>query len=400
MLYHKRYYSIVFLSVVFFCIILFGPSWAPALEKDGGFTFNKESDYWPTNKWKSSPPEKQGMRSLLLTKMFEEINDDHYYISSVMVVRNGYVVAEANRNDTDHMYPIWSTTKSITTGLVGVALKQSILKSINQPVHDFFPKLSWQEDDPQKKNITIKHLLTMTSGFDWPEIESSLAYDGNPEYQMEMSSNWAEYVLNRPMTHRPGETFNYNSGCSILLTAVLQQAGLDVAAFARQHLFLPLGIKTDKYFWNKTSDSMPNGSHGLVMNSRDIAKIGYLYLKGGYWDSKQILPETWVAESVRQQTRMTWKGFVADYYGYGWYLQPFGFHSLGYQGQYIFVLPDLEIVVVFTGELALHELQLPIEWVRKYIIAAAKPAEPLSENIKDVQKLTTEISLFNNTPFW
>ena len=280
MLYQTKYFSLLSISVILFCSMLIGPSLLSAETKPGGFAFSSESSYWPTNEWRSSSPEKQGMQSLPLAKMFKEIKDNHYYISSVMVIRNGYVVAEANRNDPDHMYPIWSTTKSITSALVGIALEQGVLKSIDQLVADFFHNLPEQKEDSLKKDIAIKHLLNMTSGFDWPEIETSLAHAGNPEFQMEMSANWAEYVVNRPMAHPPGQIFNYNSGCSILLTAVLEEAGLDVAAFAHQQLFSPLGITTDKYFWSTTSDNMPNGSHGLVMSSRDIAKIGLPLLKG------------------------------------------------------------------------------------------------------------------------
>jgi CubicO group peptidase (beta-lactamase class C family) len=240
----------------------------------------------------------------------------------------------------------------------------------------------------------------MRSGFDWPETETSLAYHGNPEYQMELSPNWAQYVMNRPMAHAPGETFNYNSGCSILLTAVLQQTGLDVAAFAQQHLFEPLGIAKDRYYWSRTADGMPNGSHGLVMCPRDMARIGYLYLKGGHWNGRRVLPLQWVAASTRAQSRMNWQGFVADDYGYGWFIQPYGFHSLGYQGQYIFVLPAIEVVAVVTAELPLHELELPLRWVEAHIIPAAVTSAALPADEENQRKLAAAIERFDGTPFW
>jgi CubicO group peptidase (beta-lactamase class C family) len=399
-LFFYKNYLPVLTSVVVLCAWLFVPAALPAGEKPARFIFNPQSDYWPTRQWKSSTPERQGMRSSALAKLFADINNQKYYVYSVMIIRNGYVVAEANRQAPDHRYPIWSTTKVITTTLMGIAVDRGIIDNIDQPVFDFFPGDPLENKDPRKQEIRLKHLLSMSSGFDWPETETSMAYDGNPEYQMEMSPDWARYVLNRPMAHFPGETFNYNSGCSILLTAVLQQTGLDVAEFGQQHLFSPLGISENSYHWSRTSNGMPNGSHGLVMRPQDMARIGYLYLKGGHWNGKQILSLRWVEASTRKQHQMNWKGFVADAYGYGWFIQPYGFHSLGYQGQYIFILPAIEVVAVFTSELPLHELERPIQWVENYIIPAVEKSQPLPEDIENQRRLEAEIIRFDSTPFW
>ena len=380
--YCKAYLSVP-ISFVVLWACLSVPTALPAGEKSSEFIFNPQSDYWPTKQWKSSTPERQGMRSSVLANMFAEINNDKYYVYSVMIIRNGYVVAEANRQAPDHRYPIWSTTKVITATLMGIAVDRGVIDSINQPVFEYFPGDPPENKDSRKREIRLKHLLSMSSGFDWPETETSMAYDGNPEYQMEMSPDWARYVLNRPMAHLPGETFNYNSGCSILLTAVLQQIGLDVAEFGHRHLFSSLGIAENSYYWSRTSNGMPNGSHGLVMRPRDMARIGYLYLKGGNWNGKQVLALKWVEESTKKQLQMNWKGFVANAYGYGWFIQPYGFHSLGYQGQYIFVLPAIEVVAVFTSELSLHELERPIQWVENHIILSAEKSEALPEDIEN-----------------
>jgi len=365
------------------------------------FVYDSQSDYWPTSGWKYTSPEKQGMLSQHFTSMFKEINDGNYYISSVMVIRNGYIVAEANRNEANHKVPIWSSTKSIISALVGIALKQEKLRSLDQPVFDFFPYLDRRiAYDSPKKRLSIRHLLSMSSGLDWPEVESSLADDRNPEYQMEMSPNWAEYVLNRPMVESPGAIFNYNSGCTIVLTSILDMIVGDVIEFAQDNLFTPLGIDRQDYLWNRTTDGLPNGSHGLVMRPKDMAKIGYLYLKGGAWEDKKILPRQWVEQSTRSHIEMTWKGIIADYYGYGWYLQFFGFHSMGYQGQYIFVLPHAGIVAVFTSELALHEAELPIHWIEKYLLPAIVSNKSVSEDHVSQKMLQKEIQRFNETPYW
>lgn len=383
------------------CCIAINSNGYAAKETMGGFVFHSHSDYWPTNGWKHTSPEEQGMSSSPLAAMFKEINDGNYYISSVMVIRNGYVVAEANRNPLDHMLPIWSSTKSITSALIGIALEQEKIRSIEQAVFEFFPHMVKQvEGTHLKKKLTVKHLLSMSSGLDWPEVEISLADDRNPEYQMEMSTNWAEYVLDRPMSEPPGTTFNYNSGCSIVLTSILGKVVGDVEDFAFANLFFPLGIKRDKYLWNKTTDGLPNGSHGLVMRPGDMAKIGYLYLKGGNWENRQIVPRNWIEQSTKSQTKMTWKGMIADVYGYGWYVQSFGFHSMGYQGQYIFVLPEAEIVVVFTSELALHEIELPIHWIEEYILPAIVDRGDIAVINGNQKILQAEIQRFNENPYW
>ena len=365
------------------------------------FSFSTHSDYWPTDGWKYTSPEKQGMSSLPLTALFKEINEENYYISSVMIVRNGYVVAEANRNPVDHMVPIWSATKSITSALIGIALEQDRITSTEQAVLEFFPQIAKRyQDDQWKNSLTVKHLLSMTSGLDWPEVETSMADDRNPEYQMEMSENWAEYVLKRPMAEKPGIAFNYNSGCTIVLTSILNKVVGDVEDFAMENFFSPLGITHHDYLWNRTTDGLPNGSHGLIMRPRDMAKIGYLFLKGGFWEDRQIVPRKWVETSTTPHTKITWNGIIADLYGYGWYLQPFGFHALGYQGQFIFVLPEAEIVAVFTAELALHEIELPLHWVEEYILPAIGNKGNMSVFDDNQEMLQTEIRRFNENPYW
>ena len=185
-----------------------------------------------------------------------------------------------------------------------------------------------------------------------------------------------------------------------MLTSILNQIAGDVEVFARDTLFSPLGITRQDYLWNKTTDGLPNGSHGLVMRPRDMAKIGYLYLKGGIWEDRQIVPRKWVETSTRPHMKMTWNGKIADLYGYGWYVQPFGFYAMGYQGQYIFVLPEANIVAVFTAELALHEIELPIHWVKKYIISAIMEKEDLQAIGDNQGMLQAEIRRFNENPYW
>jgi len=370
-----------------------------AEDKSPIFVFNQHSEYWPTNGWRTSTPEKQGMSSELLAEMFDEIQSQNLSIYSVVVVKNGYLIADANKRKSDTLYPLWSSTKSVTSAIFGIALEQGYIKNINQPVRSFFPQ-SPEHNEPSEDAMQLRHLLTMSSGFAWPESLSSSGAHRNPVHQMEISTDWVEFVLNRPMTDKPGAKFNYSSGASHLLLGVLAQVGLDVAEFAQEELFAPLGISEGSYIWSVDPQGIPNGSHGLVMNTNDIAKFGYLYLRGGYWDGRQIVPRRWVEESTRKQIEMDWNGFVADSYGYQWYIQPFGFHSMGYHGQFLFVLPEQNIVVVMASELDLHEFEIPIGFIEQYIIPAASASSALAENKNGEERLKAEIKQFNESRFW
>jgi len=213
--------------------------------------------------------------------------------------------------------------------------------------------------------------------------------------QMLRSGNWVEFVLDKPVTQQPGLKFNYNSGCSYLLSAVLNQTGLNVADFAQKNLFTPLGISADRYMWGQDPNGIPDGCCSLRMSPRDMAKFGYLYLKGGYWDGEQIIPKTWIEESTKKQIEIKWPIKNFDHYGYQWYVQPFGFHSFGYKGQYIFVIPKFELMVVFTSNLSDKEMTIPIDLVKTYIIPAVKDMKPLSENEKAITTLRSKIKSFN-----
>ncbi len=383
------------LTFIFTLFLFFLQSDLSAKEKGSGFIFNPQSEYWPTKAWKTSTPERQGMSSDLLGKVFEEIENRNIDISSILVVRNGYIVVEANKLPIQYLYSIYSSTKSFTSAIFGIALAKGHIKNISQPIAKFFPVLSYNSSDPRKASITLKHLLTMSCGFEWPELRTDYMNPENPVYQMMMSKNWVTYLLSKPISKQPGLIFNYNSGCSHLLFATLYRTGIDVADFAQKNLFSHLGISPDQYLWGKDSKDMLNGSHGLSMSSRNMAKFGYLYLKGGHWEGKQIISKTWIKESTKKQIEMTWEGRTADHYGYKWFIHSFGFHSLGYGGQYIFVIPSFELVVVFTSNLVRHKsYKIPVNLVKSRIIPAAKDMAPLPENSNAVISLKSKVKRF------
>ncbi len=381
-----------------------------SVEKSRVFTFNSESSYWPTKSWQVSTPEEQGMDSAVLSGLFDAIKKptptrqirdkiaekvfnistfDFLDIDAVLIVRNGFIVTEAYSNDSGigQLHRIYSSTKSFTSALFGIAMDKGYISDLDRPVLQFFPDLSPKYMDSRKRSLTIRHLLTMTCGFDWPEWETDYSNSENIVYQLYHSDNWAKFILDKPMAEEPGTTFNYNSGCSQLLATIIhKQTGGDALDFAKKTLFDPLGIID--YEWEIADVSEEpnkkdvfNGTGGLNMKVRDMAKFGYLFLKGGYWENQQIISKHWVEESTKRRIEISGlAGLYLNNYGYQWYIHSFGFHSLGYKGQYIFVIPELEIVAVFISDLQPYQTFDPVGWVEKYIIGAVKSNQVLPDN--------------------
>lgn len=355
---------------------------------------SKQEDYWPTEGWRTATPESQGMNSELSAEMFRDINNNNIDIYSLLIVRNGYIIIEANRKHPDAIYPIHSCTKSFTSAVFGIALDKGYIMSVDQKIADFFPEILKRDTGSKKDSITLKHLLTMSSGLEWPESDIDYTKPENPIFQMKWSNNWVEFVLNKPVIQEPGSVFNYNSGCSYLLMAVLSKLGLDVEDFAQKNLFDPLGISLTQYTWNKDKHGILDGMGGLAMRPRDMAKFGYLYLKGGFWDGQQIIPKTWIEESTKEQ--ITGKlGSVNISYGYQWWVAPPLFVAMGFNGQFIVISPEHELVLVITSNLSGSKIGIAINLLKKYIPPAIQPLMPLPENEKATDLLKYEIERFN-----
>jgi len=199
---------------------------------------NQPVPYWPTDGWRTSSPVEQGMDSALLVQMFESIDQHNLEIDSVLVVRNGYIVAEKYYSpyseNTRHV--LYSCTKSFVSALVGMAIEDGYIEGVNIAVQDSFPELIFENGDERKQVITLEDLLTMRSGLDWVE--------GMPSYRAMMDSrDWTKYVLDIPMATDPGSQFNYCSGCSHVMSAIIEQSTeMGTMAYARDRLFKPLGI--------------------------------------------------------------------------------------------------------------------------------------------------------------
>ena len=302
--------------------------------------------YWPTPEWRTSTPEAQGMDTEKLAQMLDMVTQQNLNLHSLLIIRNGYIVSEHYFH---YYYPQekhvqFSCTKSFIATLVGIAREQGKL-DINRPVLDFFPEHTFEHRDALKEAMTVEDLLTMRSGLDWRE--------GDPIYQaMYRSRDWVQFVLNTPMATQPGTQFNYCSGCSHLLSAIIQPTtGQNTQDFAQKVLFDPLGI-TDLR-WERDTQGITLGGWGLELTSRDMAKLGYLYLHNGIWDGQRIVSADWIATATQQHTATDGKLG----YGYQWWTYPlFGAYSaLGRAGQTIFVVPDLNLIIVTTADLNGHD---------------------------------------------
>ena len=298
-------------------------------------------DYWPTTAWKESIPEKQGMDSQRLSELPQHIEEKLAHIRSFLIVRHGYLVFEkyyqgCEQND---YHEVASVTKSFTSALVGIALKGEYLKSLDQKMMDFFPDYATSDI----VNITLGHLLTMTSGFRWNDINF-------PRWTR--SDNWIKFAVERPIVNEPGEKFNYDTPAAHLLSGILAKAtGISTLKFASKYLFEPLGIAQPQ--WSTDPQGYNTGGHGAAFRSRDLAKFGYLYLNNGMWDGKQVISSNFVQTSTQKQNE---GGFPEnEHYGYLWWVTTVeGHHAYfagGFGGQFIYIVPELDLVVVITSNL-------------------------------------------------
>ena len=265
----------------------------------------------------------------------------------------------------DSLHDVRSATKSVVSALVGLALADGAIKSLDQPVVEWFPEYP-ELNTAERRRLTLRHALGMTSGLQWDE---SMAYSDprNDEIGMIRDAQPLRYVLSRPFAHDPGAEFNYNGGVVQVMAAIVERAvKMPIQQYARTRLFAPLGIDTVEWVGNLAG--MPNAASGLRFRARDLAKFGSLYLHGGRWNGRQVLPADWVAQSTRRQFRFasasardrTGSAAEADGafgYAYFWwyscYPTPRGpveaRTAVGNGQQRVFVLPGLDMVVTILS---------------------------------------------------
>lgn len=348
---------------------------------------------WPTAGWTVSAPEAQGMDSLAVANYLLALSEPSLTVDSLMIVRHGQVVAEAYYapSTAGTRFSVYSATKSVTSALVGIALEQGVIKSIDEPVLSFFPDRTVANLDANKEAMTLRDLLMQGSGF-------ACDVNMNPESEEAVmaSDDWLQATLDLPMADAPGSQWRYCNLNFFLLGAILEAAtGQSMMDYATANLFEPLGIT--EAAWATTLTGGNGGAAGLQFSLRDFAKFGYLYQRGGEWDGVQIVPADWVAESLKTQIATPF----GVGYGYGWWIfEGMGTMALGGGGQYIFVLPGMDVLLIATGSATeatrtMHQLGA----VLGGLMSMPYSGEPLPENPEGVAQLAGAIdTVANPTP--
>lgn len=332
---------------------------------------------WPTAGWTSAPPESLGLDSNALLAFYRAIREESLAIHSVIVVRHGRIAAEGyyapfGPASRQHLY---SVTKSVISALIGIAIQEGTIRSVDEPVLSFFPEYKVAHRSQQKERLTIAHLLSMTSGLQWSE---GAPYTTDDLGQMVRSNDWVKYLLDRPLAHEPGTVFQYNSGNSHLLSAILQKAtGQTALAYAQEHLFGPLGL--EEVMWQSDPQGISIGGWGLSLTPRQMAKFGYLYLNRGVWEGQALVPAAWVEQST--QVQAPFEAGADLRYGYHWWRVPAvserTFAAIGLYGQFILVIPELDAVIVFAS--TVENVDIP-QLVVQRLLPAFQSDEPLPPN--------------------
>ena len=322
--------------------------------------------YWPTDEWRTADPEDVGIYSGPLDDMLEEISRRGIGVDSVTVVRDGYVVLDEYFSPYEgEPHIIYSCTKSVVSTLIGIAIEEGYIEDLDVRMLDLFPDRTAGSMSAWKEEMTLRDLLTMTAGFD---ARDSYLYEWEGLNTMHASPDALQYVLDLPVIEEPGTRFEYTNGVSHLLSCIItEKTGMSALEYGREHLFEPLGIHDVE--WHNDSMGRNWGYSRIYITPHDMAKIGYLFLNRGQWDGTQIVSEEWVEEATTKHVDAT----IMDGYGYQWWVSGNGYYSaVGHMGQFIHVVPDLDLVAVFTSR---NEVDFDriLALLETYVIPAVVP---------------------------
>lgn len=266
-------------------------------------------------------------------------------LHSLLISHRGELVFEEYYNGADPRRPanMKSASKSVISALIGIAIDEGHIKSVEDPITKYFPEYILNQTDPDKQLITIENLLTMQSGL---ETTSNRNYG-----KWVLSENWVEFVLNQPLVAKPGTRMLYSTGSTHLLSAILTRAsGINTKEFAQKHLASQLGYSMS--YWSRDPQGIYFGGNDMEMTPRQMLAFGELYLNKGVHEGRQIIPTNWVKESYRPHV-LSPRG-QGRYYGYGWWLRDLAGMLVpvawGYGGQLIFVVEPMDLVVVATSD--------------------------------------------------
>lgn len=337
--------------------------------------------------WETASLSSVQMDVIPLIKLLNDLNkiEDHR-IHSLLIVKDGKIVFEeyfaGNKFnlaqftgetgfDIDDTHNLCSVTKSFTSALLGIAIDKGFIQSSDQKVFSFFPEHSdFLISSPAKNDLTLKHLLTMTSGIDWDDESTSYFDPRNDMNQMFNSNDPIRYILSKDIAIAPGTFFDYaNCNTNILGEIINRASGKRLDKFSRDYLFDKLTI-TD-FEWQMLPDDVVFCSGDLRLRPRDMAKFGYLFLNSGRWKNEQVISPEWIQLSTQKHidpnkytANFTW----SDGYGFQWWVwekiqgvEYNAYFAAGWGGQYIIISPSMNTVVVSTAGNYYTEMKMPIE---------------------------------------
>jgi CubicO group peptidase (beta-lactamase class C family) len=342
-----RQYSLLIIAIVFL-VMLALPSSGLSIEDLLAVNYTP----LPVGDWEVSTPEEQELDSMLVAEMYYNAAKLET-IYSLLVIKNGYLIAEDyfNEGSVDQKDRLQSVIKSYTSALVGIALDQGYLSSVDQKMMDFFPELADQITDPRKEQITIRQMLQMRAGYPWEESTAEL-------FELLYTGFRPSTLVDVPLVRDPGSDMEYSNLTSHLLGIIVARAtDTDLKSFAEEHLFSPLNIEPGE--WIQDWEGYYNGHADLHLTARDVAKFGLLYINDGEYQGNQIISAEWVHDSLQTYSEDAWpyrvgRNFNDIGYGYQWWSVRAGDHhynlAWGHGGQQIALLDEFDMVIVVTAD--------------------------------------------------
>lgn len=302
---------------------------------------------WETDTALNNSPAIHELKQKIEDEVYKEIN-------GIIVIKNGKLLVEAYFNGAHRELPHnpRSVGKTFASAMMGIAIRDGFLTSVDQTLDQFYELELYANFDPKKRQVSLKHLLTMSSGFDGFDFDP--ASIGNEE-NMYPQDDWVKWALDLPIRteDNPGDNWFYFTAGAVILGDILHQVlpgGLE--AYADKTLFKPMGITN--YRWQYTPQGVANTAGGIQLTPLDFAKFGYLYKNIGRWGETQILPTSWVVDSFTPYLQTVNPG---DRYGYLWWTRSYEIDDIPYETYYcsgnggnkIYVFTELDVVVVVTA---------------------------------------------------
>ncbi len=322
-----------------------------------------------TGPWPAATPEVAGIDPALPDTL-DAVIAEYPAVTGIVVIRGGAIVTEHYQGDygRDDLFDVRSVTKSMTGTLIGIARQRNELSSLDATIGELLPDRIPDGADPAVAGITVASLLTMTSGLEW---------DYRTDYgRLEASADPVLTTLSQPVTAEQGEVYVYNSGGSHLLGLIVAEvSGQPLEDYADDVLFAPLGIAAGS--WGRTPQGEVIGGYGLRLTPRDMGRLGQVYLNEGTWNGARLLAADYVRAATSYQSAGDGTGRTP--YGYQWWVTDASgydaFYALGYGGQYIYVVPELDLIcVIAVGfETELLELRSPRPIIETVIVPAVRP---------------------------